>query len=78
MGQVVRKTMGTTGGSVFVDVDVDENKIVRVYPMDLTDEDPESWTIEARGNTYKPPRRTTVNTYTVGFKSMIHSDRRLL
>ncbi|MDR1797460.1 MAG: molybdopterin-dependent oxidoreductase [Clostridiales Family XIII bacterium] len=78
MGKIVRKAQGTTGGSVFVDVDVDENKIVRVYPMDLTDEDPPSWEINARGRNFKPPRRTTCNVFTTGYKSLVHSDKRLL
>jgi hypothetical protein len=61
LGKIVRKTNSTTGGPVFVDVDVDENKIVRVYPMDLTDDDPESWVVEARGASSarlgRPPTR---------------------
>jgi len=78
MGKIIRRTQGTTGGAVFVDVDVDENKIVRVYPIDLAEDDPASWSIDARGQTFKPPRRNTVNSFTAGYKSMVHSDRRLL
>ncbi|MDR1797454.1 MAG: molybdopterin-dependent oxidoreductase [Clostridiales Family XIII bacterium] len=78
MGKIVRKTQGSTGGSVFVDVDVDENKIVRVYPMDLTDEDPSSWVIKARGREFSPKRRTAINEYTTGFKATVHSDKRVL
>ena len=78
MGKIVRRTSGTTGGPVFVDVDVDENKIVRVYPMDFTDDDPKSWEIEARGKKYSPPRKTTYTAYTAGYKAMVHTKRRLL
>jgi trimethylamine-N-oxide reductase (cytochrome c) len=78
LGKIVRKTNSSTGGPVFVDVDVDENKIVRIYPMDFTDEDPKSWEIEARGKKYSPPRKTTYTAYTAGFKAMVHSDRRVL
>ena len=78
LGKIVRKTNSTTGGPVFVDVDVDENKIVRIYPMDLTDDDPKSWEIEARGKKYSPPRKTTYAVYTAGFKAMVHSKRRVL
>jgi trimethylamine-N-oxide reductase (cytochrome c) len=78
LGRIVRKTSCTTGGPVFVDVDVDENRIVRVYPIDLSDDDPESWVIEARGRSFAPPRRTTYTAYTAGYKAMVHSDRRIL
>jgi len=78
LGKIVKKTNATTGGPVFVDVDVDENKIVRVYPMDLTNDDPASWTIEARGEKFSPPRKTTYTAYTAGYKAMVHSNRRVL
>ncbi|MDR1246380.1 MAG: molybdopterin-dependent oxidoreductase [Clostridiales Family XIII bacterium] len=78
MGKIVRKTNSTTGGPVYVDVDVDENKIVRVTPIDFTDDDAESWTIEAKGRKFSPPRKTTYTAYTAGYKAMVHSDRRLL
>jgi trimethylamine-N-oxide reductase (cytochrome c) len=78
LGKTVRKTNSSTGGPVFVDVDVDENKIVRVYPMDLSDDDPKSWEIEARGKKYSPPRKTTYTCYTAGFKAMVYSKRRIL
>ncbi len=78
MGKIVRKTNSSTGGPVFVDVDVDADKIVRIYPMDLTNEDADSWVIEARGHKFSPPRRTTLTSYTQGFKSMIYSDKRIL
>jgi len=78
MGKLVRKAQLTNGGPIYVDVDVEANKIVRVYPVDLTDEDPESWEIEAHGRTFKPPRRTTINSFISAMKSMVHSDRRIL
>ena len=78
MGKIVKKTNATTGGPVYVDVDVDENKVVRVYPMDFTDDDPASWTIEARGQKISPPRKTTYTAYTAGYKAMVHTDRRVL
>ncbi|MDR3363391.1 MAG: molybdopterin-dependent oxidoreductase [Clostridiales Family XIII bacterium] len=82
MGKIVRKTNSSTGGPVFVDVDVEANggkgKIVRMYPMDLVDEDPVSWEIEARGKTYSAPRKTTYNCFTAGFKAMLSSKRRVL
>ncbi|MCL2110821.1 MAG: molybdopterin-dependent oxidoreductase [Clostridiales bacterium] len=82
MGKIVRKTNSTTGGPVYVDVDIEANggkgKIVRVYPMDLTDDDPKSWVLEARGKKYSPPRKTTYTAYTAGYKAMVHTNRRVL
>ena len=46
--------------------------------MDLDETDAPSWEIEARGRTFKPPRKTSVSVYTQGFKSMIYSDKRLM
>src|SRR5665647_1575755 len=76
MGKVERLTNSTTGGPVFVDVQ--DGKILRITPMDLDDTDAASWTIEARGRTFTPPRRTTVMPYTAGHKSMIYSPKRVL
>ena len=82
MGKIVRKTNSSTGGPVFVDVDIEANdgkgKIVRVYPMDFTEDDPESWVVEARGRKLSPPRKTTYTAYTAGYKAMVYSKRRVL
>jgi len=78
LGKIVRKTNSSTGGPVFVDVDVDENKIVRIYPMDFQEDDPASWVVEARGKKYSPPRKTSYTPFTAGFKTMVHSNRRIL
>lgn len=78
MAKLVRKTNLTTGGPVFVDVDEEANKIVRVTPIDLNDSDAKSWVVEARGEVFTPPRKSTYAPYTAGYKAMIHSDRRLL
>jgi len=68
----------TTGGPCWVYVDEEENKIVRVTPIDLTDEDAPSWKIEARGRTFSPPRKSTMTPITAASKSYVHSDKRLL
>ena len=57
---------------------VQDGKIVRMTPMDLDETDAPSWEIEARGRTFKPPRKTSVSVYTQGFKSMIYSDKRVM
>lgn len=76
MSKTVRLTNSSTGGPVFVDVK--DDKIVRIIPMNLTDDDADSWQIEARGQTFKPPRKATITAYTAGFKSTVYSDKRLL
>ncbi|HLA80091.1 MAG TPA: pyrogallol hydroxytransferase large subunit, partial [Thermoleophilia bacterium] len=76
MGKVERLTNSTTGGPVFVDVE--DGKIIRITPMELDDSDAASWSIEARGRSFTPPRRTTVMPYTAGHKSMIYSPKRAL
>ena len=73
---IERMTSSTTGGPVFVDVE--DGKILRIMPMDLSDDDAESWEIHARGNVYKPPRKTTVTPFTAGVKSSVYSDKRIL
>ena len=78
MGKLVKKTQMTTGGPVFVYVDEEKDKIVRITPMDLSDDDPEGWKIEAHGRTFTPPRKTTYTCYTAQYKSTIYSDRRNL
>ena len=39
MAELTRKTQMTTGGPVFVYVDEEADKIVRITPMDLDDTD---------------------------------------
>ena len=71
-----RYTNSTTGGPVYVDVE--DGKIVRITPMELTQDDAPSWKIEARGQCFSPPRRVTLAPFTVGVKSSVYSDRRIL
>jgi len=76
--KLVRKSQLTTGGPCWVYVDEEENKIVRVTPIDLTDEDAPSYQIEAHGRTFSPPRKSTMTPITAASKSYVHSDKRLL
>ncbi len=76
MTRVTRLTNGTNGGPVFVDVH--DGKIIRITPMDLDDNDAASWTIQARGRSFTPPRRTTLAPYSVAMKSLIYSPKRIL
>jgi molybdopterin guanine dinucleotide-containing S/N-oxide reductase-like protein len=73
---VVRYTSNTNGGPVFVYVK--EGKILRITPIDFDDKDPPPWTINARGKSFTPPRKTTIMPFSQMFKSMIYSPDRLL
>jgi len=75
-GGLVRYTNNTNGGPLFVYVK--DGKIVRMTPIDFDDKDAEGWTIEARGKTFTPPRKTTAAPYSIAYKSMIYSKDRLL
>ena len=66
----------TNGGPVFVDVK--DGKILRMTPIDLTDEDGASWTIEAKGQKLTPPRKTTLAPHGQNAKSIVYSPDRLL
>ena len=76
MGHVERLTNGTTGGPVFVDVK--DGKIVRMTPIEFDDTDAPSWSIEARGKIFSPPRKTSMSPWTAAHKSAIYSSRRIL
>jgi len=73
---VTRYTSCTNGGPVFVFVK--DGKIIRITPIDFDEEDSSSWTIEARGKTFTPPRRTTLSPHGAAAKSIIYSRKRLL
>jgi len=71
-----RYTTGTNSGPLFVYVK--DDKIIRITPIDLDDSDAESWTIKARGQSFTPNRKTTVNPYSMALKSMVYSNNRNL
>lgn len=73
---VKRYTNNTNGGPVFVYVKND--KIIRITPIEFDDTDALPWTIQARGKSFTPPRKTTINQHTLAWKSMIYSPDRLL
>jgi trimethylamine-N-oxide reductase (cytochrome c) len=77
MGSGVRRLVsGTTGGALFVYVK--DGKILRMTPVELSRDDPEPWVIEARGQKFSPPRRTTINTHGSGWKALVYSKDRNL
>ncbi len=73
---VTRYCNMTNGGPVFVYVK--DGKILRMTPIDLTDEDGASWTIEAKGQKLTPPRKTTLAPHGQNAKSIVYSPDRLL
>jgi trimethylamine-N-oxide reductase (cytochrome c) len=77
LGQgVVRYTSGTNGGPIFVYVK--DGRIIRTTPIDFDADDAPSWSITARGQTFTPPRRTTLGAHGMCQKSMTYSKNRLL
>ena len=73
---LMRYTSGTIGGPIFVYVK--DGRILRITPRAFDDEDAPSWSIEARGKTFTPPRRTTLAAHGMAQKSMVYSKDRLL
>ena len=76
MSEVTRLTQLTSGGPVFVDVEA--GKIVRITPLLFDDSDGPSWSIQARGRSFAPPRKTTLSPYSVAHRSTIYSPKRIL
>jgi anaerobic selenocysteine-containing dehydrogenase len=76
MGKIEKLTNGTTGGPVFVYVK--DGRIIRITPMEFDSDDAPSWVIEARGRKFSPPRKTTIAPYSLAWRSMIYSPKRLL
>lgn len=77
VGNGVRRfTSNTNGGPVFVYVK--DGKIIRITPIEFDEKDPPSWTIQARGKRFSPPRKTTISPHTLAWKSMVYSPDRLL
>ena len=75
-GGEVRYVNQTNGGPVFVYVR--DGRIVRITPIEFDADDPAPWSIEARGRSFSPPRRTTLSPHGLASKSAVYSDRRLL
>ena len=75
-GGVRRFTSNTNGGPVFVFVK--DGRILRITPIEFDDDDAQPWTVRARGREFTPPRKTTVCSHTLAWKSLIYSPDRLL
>ena len=66
----------TNGGPVFVYVK--DGRIVRMTPIEFGDDDPQPWTIEAKGVKLTPPRKTSLAPHGQNAKSIVYSPDRLL
>ncbi|MFH1125086.1 MAG: molybdopterin-dependent oxidoreductase [Pseudomonadota bacterium] len=73
---VRRYTTNTNGGPVFVYVK--DGRIIRITPIEFDETDAGPWTIEARGRSFTPPRKTTISPHTLAWRSMVYSPDRLL
>jgi trimethylamine-N-oxide reductase (cytochrome c) len=69
-------TNSTLEGPVLVYVK--GGKIIRIEPLKLSPEDPESWTIEARGRRFSPPRKALVPSYILAERAKVYSPKRVL
>jgi trimethylamine-N-oxide reductase (cytochrome c) len=75
-GGVMRYANITNGGPVFVDVK--DGKILRMSPIEFDSKDAPSWTVEAKGKKFSPPRKTTLDAHGLTWRSMIYSKDRNL
>jgi molybdopterin guanine dinucleotide-containing S/N-oxide reductase-like protein len=75
-GGVRRFTSNTNGGPVYVFVK--DGRILRITPIEFGEDDALPWTIHARGRSFTPPRKTTVSSHTLAWKSLVYSPDRLL
>ncbi|OIR03514.1 pyrogallol hydroxytransferase large subunit [mine drainage metagenome] len=73
---VKRYVTNTNGGPAFVHVK--DDKVIRLTPIEFDDTDAPTWSIEARGKRWTPPRQTSMASHTICQKSTIYSPDRLL
>lgn len=66
----------TNGGPLFVYVK--DGKIVRTTPISFDETDAASWSLEAHGKTFTPPRKTSLSPHGMNWKSMVYAPNRLL
>jgi anaerobic selenocysteine-containing dehydrogenase len=65
----------TEGGPVFVHVR--DGKITRIRPIVFDQQDGRSWTIEAHGRSFSPPRKATLAPFTLAERAKVYSDKRI-
>jgi molybdopterin guanine dinucleotide-containing S/N-oxide reductase-like protein len=73
---VKRYVNNSNAGPMFVDVK--DGKIIRMTPIEFDNTDAPSFTIQARGKSFTPPRKCTLSPFGYSFKSTIYSQDRIL
>ncbi len=68
-------TQNTVGGVMHVHVK--DGKITRIRPIVFDETDAPSWTIEARGKRFTPPRKATLHHYIIPERTRIYSENRI-
>jgi molybdopterin guanine dinucleotide-containing S/N-oxide reductase-like protein len=66
----------TNGGPLHVYVR--DGRIVRTTPIAFDDADPASWSVEAHGRSFTPPRRTSLSPHGMNWRAMVYAPNRLL
>jgi len=68
-------TSCTNGGPVFVHVK--DGRIIRIRPIVFDDSDAPSWTLEAHGEKFTPPRKACLSSYTMTERVRCYSEDRI-
>jgi molybdopterin guanine dinucleotide-containing S/N-oxide reductase-like protein len=77
MGNGVKRYVNNSNaGAMFVYVK--DGKIIRMTPIDFDKDDAPSFTIDARGKKFTPPRKNTLSPYGFSMKSTVYSPDRIL
>jgi molybdopterin guanine dinucleotide-containing S/N-oxide reductase-like protein len=73
---VTRYVNNSNAGATFVYVK--DGKIIRMTPIEFDNTDAPSFTIEARGKKFTPPRKNTLSPFGFSLKSTVYSPNRIL
>ena len=65
----------TNGGPLFVYVRGGE--ILRTTPVTFDSQDPDTWTIKARGKEFTPPRKGMLSPHAINWKAMVNAPNRI-
>jgi len=65
----------TDGGPIFVHVN--DGKVTRIRPIIFDETDGPSWTIEAKGRKFSPPRKTTIAPFAAAERARLYSEDRI-
>jgi len=57
---------------------VRDGRILRITPIDFDESDALGWTISAHGRSFTPPRKTTMSSHSLAWKSLVYSPDRIL